>query len=247
LSSEDKEQFKVHIQRGISDKFREIVAKKWGIHKYGLLSHEVEQLLKFYISVGGILPESAHARTLKDIPEIKTSIMVSNEGGGEERNHDGPMEEAPLIKGWFLTQGLDLNNLDSIAEHVTEKDIEMGNKMLADQEYAKQLKKDSAAGFRRKKTRINYENWQSKYDERDIALCPELKVIKHHLRDADMTLNENTPLIRIQIHSAWVVATNKRDNRTFSVRLREYVDHGYFRAIGTKENKFKATDRLLRL
>ena len=61
MSSEDKEQFKVRIERGVSDRFRRAVSRKWGINKHGLLSHEVEQLLKFYDSVDGILPEIGHA------------------------------------------------------------------------------------------------------------------------------------------------------------------------------------------
>ena len=260
MMEDRRKQFNNFISEGTIKGFKETVNRKYGFYAKNMWSYEVETMLRYYISVGGILPEGTRTHTnsyensihtsnrskeVKDTPEIKSSIMVKNDG--EERNHDGPMEESPLINSWFLIQGLDLNNPVSIAQNITEEDIETGNKMLADQEFAKQFIKDSAVSFGRKKTRIHHENWVTKYEERDIALRPELSVIKHHLRDADMTLNENTPITRIQIHSAYVVATNKRDNRTFSIRLREYIDHGYFRAIGTGENKFKATDKLLQL
>ena len=249
-----RKQFNNFILEDIIKRFKDVVNRKYGYYAKNQWSYEVERMLRYYISVGGIFPEGTHAHTnshekrtkeVKDTPEIKTSIMVKN--NGEERSHYGPMEESPLIKSWFLTQGIDVDNPDSVAPHIIEEDIETANKMLENQEFAKQFIKDSALSFGRKKGGIIYEDWKTQRAARDKALRPELSIIKIHLRDADMSLNDNTPLSRIQIYNAFIVATNKRDNRTFSVRLREYIDHGYFRAIGTSENKFKATDSLLQL
>jgi hypothetical protein len=52
MSSEDKTQFKVYITKKTRDSFKQFLSQKWQTYARGLLSLEVEQALKRYISEG---------------------------------------------------------------------------------------------------------------------------------------------------------------------------------------------------
>jgi hypothetical protein len=69
MSSEDKIQFKVRIQRGITDRFR---------RNNGLLSYEMERLMLYYISMGGVLPLDAHTHISEsqNSENIPTSLKI---------------------------------------------------------------------------------------------------------------------------------------------------------------------------
>jgi hypothetical protein len=52
MSSEDKIQFKVYITKKTIDSFKQFLSQKWQTYGRGLMSLEVEQALKRYISEG---------------------------------------------------------------------------------------------------------------------------------------------------------------------------------------------------
>jgi hypothetical protein len=141
MPSQYDDQFKVHIPKEIQNVFRRAVSRKWGIDKYGLLSHEIKQLMLYYDSVDGRIPSTAHTQknrnksSTKDIrtesysdnvtvAEMEnetgntTAIVTKTAGEGGDYSQRDPRED-PRLKQWFLEElGIDLGNPDNIASHL---------------------------------------------------------------------------------------------------------------------------------
>ena len=81
-----------------------------------------------------------------------------------------------------LRQGIDLTNIDSAANHLTEEDIRIGE--LEDAEL-KQWKKNIHDRLVMKLRRTHNNNRLTKLSKRDKALESELAQIKQHLNDTD--------------------------------------------------------------
>jgi hypothetical protein len=67
MSSEDKIQFKVYIKKKTIDSFKQFLSQKWQTYGRGLLSLEVEQAIKLYISndkASGTPENREHTRTI---------------------------------------------------------------------------------------------------------------------------------------------------------------------------------------
>ena len=73
MSQEDKVQFKVYITRKTRDSFRQFLSQKWQTYGHGLLSSEVEQAIKQYISGGDVIPSPTHTHTNSTENDISTS------------------------------------------------------------------------------------------------------------------------------------------------------------------------------
>ena len=52
--------------------FKKIIAKKYGIYLNNMQSHEVGLLIKWYNSVGGILPDASHTHIIQRKTKTKT-------------------------------------------------------------------------------------------------------------------------------------------------------------------------------
>ena len=80
VSNHRKVQFNIFISEDTVRRFKEIVAKKWTSYSKGLISAEVDQALRYYISIGGIVPSGEnreHTHTFAqqtNLPTIGRSI-----------------------------------------------------------------------------------------------------------------------------------------------------------------------------
>jgi hypothetical protein len=80
VSNHRKVQFNSFISEDTVRRFKEMVAKKWTSYSKGLISAEVDQALRYYISIGGIVPSGEnreHTHTFAqetNLPTIGRSI-----------------------------------------------------------------------------------------------------------------------------------------------------------------------------
>ncbi len=263
MPSQYDDQFKLHIPKEIQNVFRRAVSRKWGIDKYGLLSHEIKQLMLYYDSVDGRIPSTAytHNKSPKqkqpDIltpqptqgPKIKMTTAIvsdggsgSRKGGGKEYYHDPQYD--PILREWLLTKGIDITNLDSTASHIIPEDLRVGELPEPDLNRWKKNMYDRLIAKRRRK---DNDKWRIQAGERDKELEPELRKIKQHLNHTD-SIKEHNHVHVDQIYKAWTKATGKRDRqRVFKNRLHEYIDSGYFVSIDDKHTIFRAEDKFMNL
>jgi hypothetical protein len=76
MSSEDKIQLKVYIKKKTIDSFKQFLSQKWQTYGRGLLSLEVEQAMKHYISNGKLLgtdENREHTRTINPSETMQAS------------------------------------------------------------------------------------------------------------------------------------------------------------------------------
>jgi hypothetical protein len=98
-----------------------------------------------------------------------------------------------------------------------------------------------------KRRRIYYKNWLGKVSKQDKALQSELGEIKQHLVNTE-SIKEHNKVHADQIYKAWTKATGNRDRqRTFTNRLHEYIDGGYFTPIDKKYKILRAEEKFLAL
>jgi hypothetical protein len=89
MSSEDKVQLKVYITKKTVDSFKQFLSQKWQTYGRGLLSLEVEQALKLYISEG----KGEHARTIAP----SETMQLSNTMKGRKPKSIYTMEELDKV------------------------------------------------------------------------------------------------------------------------------------------------------
>lgn len=79
MSRDRRKQFNNSITEHTIRKFKEIVIRKYGIYAKNLWSYEVERALRYYISVGGIFPDSSTRSThTQDIEQKDIPIPISH-------------------------------------------------------------------------------------------------------------------------------------------------------------------------
>ncbi len=109
------------------------MAKKYGIYEKNMQSFELGQLIRWYISVGGRIPITAHTHmklknksSTKDIRTIShnermttetipsgsmsTAIVTKTGGSSEDDYRKRPPQENPLIRQWMLRKGIDITS-----------------------------------------------------------------------------------------------------------------------------------------
>ena len=82
--------------------------------------------------------------------------------------------------------------------------------------------------------------------KQEKLLESELAEMRRHITDTDSIVEQDKIYVE-QIYKAYVVFTDKRDERPFRRRLHEYVDAGYFIPLDTKYKKFRAEEKFLKL
>jgi hypothetical protein len=262
MGSVRKVQGKVWISDLIWDKFHMIVARKWGIHKHGLLSYELEQALKYYISVAGILPEKAH--THKNLAENtiptfqprkkvndKVELLATAGSRTEERRRPQAetMEESPILRNWLMTKGIDIADINRFNQSVTDADLQNAHKLRSDFEYHKQWRKDCIAKLEAKDNRISHNNMLAKLDKQDREeIAPVMKVMKQFLwHTYGDVIMQHDRIDREPIYEAFKVATGHSDRRTFSDALVLYVLHEYLKPLNKKKTSFRLMDKFKEL
>lgn len=260
MSLDDKVLVKVYLTKRTDGALRQIISQRWGTYDEGFLSMEVERAVISHIKRWSSVPEFRHTHTfsqpnglkVRDIPIFTrskssesemTTTIITKVGGEKEEYHKRPIEEDPILVEWLLKQGINITNAESFANHVTEKDISVGE--LANLEL-QQWKKDQYNKLIMKRRRIHNGNWLSIVNKRDKALQSELCLIKQHLVNTD-SIKEHNKIYVEQIYKAWVVVTGKRDQRPFKNRLQEYMDSGYLIPLDEKHKVFRAEDKFLAL
>lgn len=250
MTSEDKNQFKVRIPRSVQDGFRRTVSQKYGIDKYGLLSNEVEQLLKYYNSVGGILPNAAHAhinspKRPTHSPKIAmTTAIAVGSGGAREEYHNRPPQEDPILRQWLLTKGIDIANPSSIASHITEEDIKAGEMADAELLQWKSGIHNRLIAIRRQR---DNKKWRVQEVQLGEELEPELRQIKSYLVNSD-SIKDGNYVHEDDFYKAWTVVTHKTDRqRTFKNSLKQYETAGYLSSFSTKKKIYRLEDILMSL
>jgi hypothetical protein len=253
MTSEDKAQFKVRIPRSIQDGFRRAVSRKYGIDKYGLLSYEMQRLIEYYILVGGILPSTARTHkgqhleghiAPKPTIEMTAAIVSGGNGGNREEYNNCPPHDDPILRQWLLTKGIDVANPDSIAGHITEEDIKVGELPEAELMQWNNGIYNRLIAIRRQR---DTKKWlvQEGHLERDLE--PELRQIKSYLVNSD-SIKGDDRVHEDLLYSAWSVVTRKTDRqRTFKNNLKRYETAGYLSIFDCKRKIYRAERKLMSL
>jgi hypothetical protein len=104
LSSVDKIQLKVYIRKKTIDSFKQFLSQKWQTYGRGLLSLEVEQAMKHYISNGKLLgtdENREHTRTI-DPSEIM-QLSHTMKGRKPKPRQTYSIEELNQLKATLLS------------------------------------------------------------------------------------------------------------------------------------------------
>ena len=245
-------QFNNYIPEDDKIEFQKTIARKYGIYHKNMQSYELGQLIRWYNSVGGILPDTAHTHKKQHLetnilvskPKIEVISAIVPAGGRREEYHNLPLQDDPILTRWLLTKGIDLASPHSIASHLTEEDIKVGQMSEAELMQWKNGIHNNLIAIRRQR---DNKKWRSTVGEKDRMLEPELRTIKQHLNNTDSIKEENKVHVD-QIYKAWTSATHKRDKqRVFKNRLEEYLDGGYFTPLDDKHKILRAENKFLAL
>ncbi len=248
----------MRIRKRINDSFRQFISRQWGTYDKGLLSIEVERAIIKYMEGERPNTKTAHTHKNSQLPpgnkgdtpiplttknfELETTTAIVA-GGGKEY-HNRPPQDDPILKQWLLTKGIEVTNMDSIASHITQEDITVGELSELELDH---WKKNIYERLIAKRRRIDNKKWRSTVSEKDRMLEPELRTIKQHLNNTDSII-ENNKVHVDQIYKAWASATHKRDKqRVFKNRLDEYIDGGYFTPLDDKHRKLRVENKFLAL
>jgi hypothetical protein len=274
VSLKDTEQLKVSIHRGIPDKVREIVAKRHGIHKHGLLSYEVERALLYYIQVDGVLPFDAHTHKKSHKTGAKDIRTINNIGGVSVNMAEAEMiptssssstTSAIITKTWSGDREEDYKDKPmeedpKIIQWLLTRGInlrDIGNVIshLTEEDYrvgnlkgedARQWKKQAHDELVTRMRSLHIENNRAKLEKRENELLPELRSIKHLLSASD-SIVEQDKVYREQLYKEWIVATGNKHQTVFSNRVHEYIHFGYLTPLDAKHKKFRAEGKFLNL
>lgn len=261
MGSSHKVQGKAWVSEDTWDTFHKIVARKWGIHKHGLLSYELEQALKYYNSVDGLLPEIAHthknsaentiaiSHAKKKVNNNKDKVeLLTTVGGRAEQREQGQRQGDIILTNWLMTKGVDLMDINRFNQSVTDADLENAHKLNSDLEYRNQWRKDCIAKLEAKDKRISNNNTNAELAEQDrTEILPIMKKMKSYL--FDKYAEEVIPydrVSRILLFEANNVATGHVDQRTFDKDIALYRLHEYLYAVDGKK-AFRLTDKFKEL
>ena len=249
-----RRQFNTYISEDTISGFKETVARIHGIYAKNQWSSEVDKALRYYISVGGILPSAAHTHKNTDENDISTSqnfkrvkenkvehVHISNDNrnssvsAGFEGFKD-MSDKSPLMQ-WVTRNG---------GFKFEQRHYDLADRLRSDPEYREQWHKETIAKLTAKARRRDNLNWQNKLKKRDEEIRPEIREIKQHLVTVDNIIDLDR-IDREKLYNAFVVVTNKTDPRTFEKRLKEYIQHEYFYPINREETSFRSGTKFIEI
>jgi hypothetical protein len=175
-----------------------------------------------------------------------TSIIL------KDGNNDGDKEEStnenPVLNRWTEKMGISMNITDSktLQLQARPRVIEEARQASKDEKFREDLQRGMLQGLKARKLQKIDQEWEKRNAEEDANLTTELLLVRIHLKKRNTVL-DNNKVKKADLFSAIGSVTGLKDDKPIKTCLKKYMEHGYFRALDTKETRFIIDDKFFKL